>query len=74
VLCQLSAPFVEKDLFMLRPAIAFLTVALLAVFFGFRGVASYSWVGAKILFLIFILLVLAVSSYLRGTYYQRRTY
>jgi uncharacterized membrane protein YtjA (UPF0391 family) len=57
---------------MLRLAIVFLVIALLAAFFGFGGVASYSWAGAKILFFIF--LVLAVLSYLGGTYFQRRTY
>ncbi|MEN6498100.1 MAG: DUF1328 domain-containing protein [Thermoguttaceae bacterium] len=57
---------------MLRLAIAFLIVALLAAFLGFGGVASYSWAGAKILFAIF--LILAVLSYLGGTYFQRRQY
>jgi uncharacterized membrane protein YtjA (UPF0391 family) len=56
---------------MLRLAIVFFVVALLAAFFGFGGVASFSWEGAKILFFIF--LVLAVLSYLGGTYFQRRT-
>ena len=44
---------------MLRLAILFLMIALIAAYFGFDGMAGYSWVGAKILFLIF--LVLAVS-------------
>jgi len=57
---------------MLRLAILFLIIALLAAFFGFGGVASYSWEGAKILFFIF--LVLAVLSYLGGLYNQRRTH
>ncbi|HEY4759829.1 MAG TPA: DUF1328 domain-containing protein [Thermoguttaceae bacterium] len=56
---------------MLRLAIIFLVISLLAAFFGFAGVANYSWAGAKILFFIF--LVLAVLSYLGGTYYQRRS-
>lgn len=56
---------------MLRLAIVFLVIALLAAFFGFVGVADYSWAGAKILFFIF--LVLAVLSYLGDTYYKRRT-
>jgi uncharacterized membrane protein YtjA (UPF0391 family) len=56
---------------MLRLAVMFLVIALLAALFGFGGVASYSWAGAKILFVIFF--VLAVLSLLGGTYYQRRT-
>jgi uncharacterized membrane protein YtjA (UPF0391 family) len=56
---------------MLRLAIVFLVIALLAAFFGFGGVADYSWAGAKILFFIF--LVLAVLSYLGGSIYPRRT-
>ncbi|MGO8690678.1 MAG: DUF1328 domain-containing protein [Thermoguttaceae bacterium] len=47
---------------MLRLAILFLVIALIAAFFGFGGVASLSWEGAKILFIIF--LVLAVLSFL----------
>jgi uncharacterized membrane protein YtjA (UPF0391 family) len=47
---------------MLRLAVIFLVVALIAAFFGFGGVASYSWEGAKILFVVF--LVLAVLSFL----------
>jgi len=54
---------------MLRLAIVFLVIALLAAFFGFGGVASYSWEGAKILFFIF--LVLAVLSFLGGAFRQR---
>ncbi len=51
---------------MLRLAIVFLVIALIAAFFGFGVVASLSWAGAKILFLIF--LVLAVLSFLGGRY------
>ncbi len=55
---------------MLRLAIVFLVIALIAALFGFGGVASYSWEGAKILFFVFI--VLAVLSFLghgfRGGY------
>jgi uncharacterized membrane protein YtjA (UPF0391 family) len=47
---------------MLRIAILFLLIALVAAFFGFGEVASLSWAGAKILFLIF--LALAVLSFL----------
>ena len=47
---------------MLRLAIVFLVIALIAAFFGFVGVAAISWEGAKILFVIF--LILAVLSFL----------
>lgn len=56
---------------MLRLAIVFFVVALIAAFLGFGGVASYSWEGAKILFVIF--LVLAVLSFL-GHGYRRGSY
>ncbi len=56
---------------MLRLAIVFLVIALIAAFLGFGGVASYSWAGARILFVIF--LVLAVLSYL-GHGYKRRSF
>ena len=56
---------------MLRLAIVFLVIALIAAFLGFGGVASLSWDGAKILFVIF--LVLAVLSYL-GHGYRSRSY
>jgi uncharacterized membrane protein YtjA (UPF0391 family) len=56
---------------MLRLAIVFLVIALIAAFLGFGGVASLSWDGAKILFVIF--LVLAVLSYL-GHGYRGRSY
>jgi uncharacterized membrane protein YtjA (UPF0391 family) len=49
---------------MLRFAIVFLVIALLAAFFGYGGVAAYSWEGARIFFFIF--LVLAVLSFLGG--------
>lgn len=54
---------------MLRLAIVFLVVAMVAGLLGFGVTASYSWEGAKILFFIF--LVLAVLSFLGGTF--RRT-
>lgn len=54
---------------MLRLAIVFLAIALLAALFGFGGVASYSWEGARIFFFIF--LVLAVLSFLGGAYRGR---
>jgi uncharacterized membrane protein YtjA (UPF0391 family) len=55
---------------MLRLAVLFLVIALVAAFFGFGGVANLSWAGAKILFFIF--LVLAVLSALGG--WRRKPY
>lgn len=49
---------------MLRLAILFLVVALLAALFGFGLVADMSFGAAKILFFIF--LVLAVLSFIGG--------
>lgn len=49
---------------MLRLAIFFLIVSLVAGLFGFVGVADVSWEGAKILFFVF--LVLAVMTFLFG--------
>ena len=54
---------------MLRFPLVFLVIALIAGLFGFIGVASYSWEGAKILFFVF--LVLAVVSFLVGGSRQR---
>ena len=45
--------FVKKELIMLRLAIVFLVIALIAAFFGFAGVAALSWDGAKMLFVVF---------------------
>lgn len=56
---------------MLRLAVMFLVIALIAAFLGFGGVAALSWEGAKILFFIF--LVLAVLSFL-GYGYRRGSY
>lgn len=56
---------------MLRLAIAFLVIALIAALLGFGGVAALSWEGAKILFVIF--LILAVLSFL-GYGYRRRSF
>ena len=56
---------------MLRFAIAFLVIALIARFFGFAGVANLSWEGAKILFVVF--LILAVLSFL-GHGFRRRPF
>ncbi|MCE9531568.1 MAG: DUF1328 domain-containing protein [Planctomycetes bacterium] len=41
---------------MLRVAIGFFVVALIAAFFGFAGVASLSFEAAKILFVVFLIL------------------
>jgi uncharacterized membrane protein YtjA (UPF0391 family) len=49
---------------MLRLAVIFLIIALIAGVLGFGGLEHYSWEGAKIFFVIF--LVLAVLSYLGG--------
>jgi len=55
---------------MLRLAVVFLVIALIAAFVGFGGVANLSWEGAKILFFIFI--VLAVLSFLGNGYRRGR--
>jgi len=56
---------------MLRLAVVFLVIALIAAFLGFGGVAAFSWDGAKILFVVFI--ILAVLSFL-GHGYRRRSF
>jgi uncharacterized membrane protein YtjA (UPF0391 family) len=52
---------------MLKLAIAFVVIALIAAFLGYGGVANFSWEGAKIVFFIFIVLALVsfVGSLLR---------
>jgi uncharacterized membrane protein YtjA (UPF0391 family) len=55
---------------MLRLAIVFLVIALIAAFFGFAGVAALSWEGAKILFVVF--LILAVLSFAGHGFRRRR--
>jgi uncharacterized membrane protein YtjA (UPF0391 family) len=57
---------------MLRLAVMFLVIALIAAFFGFGGVESLAWAGAKILFVIF--LILAVLSFLGHGYNRRGTF
>ena len=49
---------------MLRLAVLFLVIALIAALLGFGGVASLSFDGARIIFFIF--LVLAVLSAIGG--------
>jgi uncharacterized membrane protein YtjA (UPF0391 family) len=56
---------------MLRLAVGFLLFALLAAFFGFGGVAEYSFEGAQVLFFVF--LALAILAFLGGSY-RRRSY
>jgi uncharacterized membrane protein YtjA (UPF0391 family) len=63
--------FLQENLTMLRLAVIFLIVALVAAFLGFGGVASLSFEGAKILFVIF--LILAVLSFL-GHGYRRGSF
>ncbi len=54
---------------MLRLALAFLIIALIAGFFGYAGVANLSWDGAQIFFFIFI--ILAVLAFLAGGFRTR---
>jgi uncharacterized membrane protein YtjA (UPF0391 family) len=55
---------------MLRLAVLFLVIALVAALFGFGGVAGIAWDGARIFAVIF--LILAVLSALGGYGYGRR--
>ncbi len=54
---------------LLRLAVVFLVIALIAAFIGFGNVTSLPWEGAKIIFFVF--LVLAVLSFLMGGYRRR---
>lgn len=63
--------FVKEKLIMLRLAVMFLVIALIAGFLGFAGVANLSWDGAKILFVVF--LILAVLSFV-GHGFRRRAF
>jgi uncharacterized membrane protein YtjA (UPF0391 family) len=56
---------------VLRYAIVFLVIALIAAFLGYGGVANYSFEGAKIIFFVFI--ILAVLSFL-GHGFRRRPF
>ena len=56
---------------MLRLAIVFVVVALLAALFGFTNVAGISYDAAKIFFFVFI--VLAVLAAVTGTFRGRAT-
>jgi len=46
---------------MLRLALVFLVIALVAALFGFGGVAAISWDGARIFFFIFIVLAIIAA-------------
>jgi uncharacterized membrane protein YtjA (UPF0391 family) len=50
---------------MLRMAVVFLVIALIAAFMGFGLVADFSYTAAKVLFFVF--LVLAILSLIGGT-------
>lgn len=63
--------FAKESLIMLRLAVVFLVIALIAAFLGFAGVAALSWEGAKVLFVVF--LILAVISFL-GHGFRRRSF
>jgi uncharacterized membrane protein YtjA (UPF0391 family) len=49
--------------------VAFLVIALIAGLFGFIGVGSLAWEGAKIFFFIFV--VLAVLAFVGGFFFRR---
>ena len=51
---------------MLRLAILFLVISLIAALFGFGGIEGVSFSAAKILFFVFI--VLAILSFLGGAF------
>ena len=59
----------RKGYHMLRLAVLFLVIALVAGLLGFGGIESVSWDGARILFFVF--LVLAVLSLLGGGWRRR---
>ncbi len=56
---------------MLRLAVLFLVIALLAGLFGFTTVAGTAYEGAKIIFLVFLVMfvVSALFGYRRGSPY-----
>jgi uncharacterized membrane protein YtjA (UPF0391 family) len=61
----------KENLTMLRLAILFLVIALIAGFFGFDAISDYSWTAGRIGFFVF--LILAVLSFLGATI-RRRPY
>jgi uncharacterized membrane protein YtjA (UPF0391 family) len=54
---------------MLRLALLFLVIAIIAALFGFGGIEHMSWVAAKIFFFIFI--VLAIIFFIGGVFRGR---
>jgi uncharacterized membrane protein YtjA (UPF0391 family) len=54
---------------MLRLALVFLVIALVAALMGLAGVASLSWEAVRMFFFIF--LALAVLAFLTGAYNRR---
>jgi uncharacterized membrane protein YtjA (UPF0391 family) len=61
----------KENLTMLRLAIVFLVIAAIAGVLGFGVIEHYSWEGAKIFFIVF--LILAVLSFV-GHGYRRRSF
>jgi uncharacterized membrane protein YtjA (UPF0391 family) len=61
---QKSETFTRRAFYMLRYAIIFFVVAIIAAIFGFSGIAGEAEIVAKIFFFIFI--VLFVLSLLGG--------
>jgi uncharacterized membrane protein YtjA (UPF0391 family) len=66
-----SQPFFKETLIMLRLTIVFLVLAMIAAFFGYGGVANYSWEGARTFFFVF--LVLALLALVNGSGFFRRS-
>jgi len=54
----------DKENHMLRMAVVFLIIALIAAFMGFGLVSDFSYTAAKVLFFVF--LVLAILSLIGG--------
>jgi len=61
---ELLRIFANKENQMLRMAVVFLIIALIAAFMGFGLVADFSYTAAKVLFFVF--LVLAILSLIGG--------
>jgi uncharacterized membrane protein YtjA (UPF0391 family) len=57
---------------MIGLGVAFLVISLIAGLFGFVGVGSLAWEGARMFFFIF--LILAVLFFLGGFFYHRRSF
>lgn len=56
----------EENSTMLRLAAFFLVIAMIAAFFGYGGVANYSYEGAKLF--VFVFVILAVLAFLGGRF------